>query len=160
MAWWLPLLALGAGYVAGSSGSSGGSQPQAPERMNYEDALKQAEEAMRPQYEKSRERVLSDVDRSLISRGFYGQAPGDAFKARTMANMESDFQGQLAQAATNLQNSQYMQDYQTYQTQLQYGNQVDPFWQTIGGIAGLALGGPAGGAVGGWLGDKIGSWLE
>jgi len=144
MAWWLPLLALGTGYIAGSNG---GSQPQVPERMNYEDALKQAEEAMRPQYEKSRERVLSDIDRSLISRGFYGQAPGDAFKARTMADMESDFQGQLAQAATNLQNSQYMQDYQTYQTQLQYGNQVDPFWQMIGSIAGGFAGGPGGVAL-------------
>ena len=148
MGWFLPLL-IGAGVGAAVSGGS--SKPKAPERMSYEDALRQAEEAMAPRYEKSRERVLGDVDRSLISRGFYGQAPGDAFKARTMADMESDFQGQLAQAATNLQNSQYMQDYQTYQTQLQYGNQVDPFWQMIGSIAGGFAGGPGGEALFNWL---------
>src|SRR5690554_5806919 len=99
-----PWLALGAGALLGGLFSSKKSKPKAPERMPYEESLKMAEESMRPSYEKGRERVLGDVDRNLIGRGFYGQAPGDSLKASTMADMESDFQGQLARAATNLQN--------------------------------------------------------
>lgn len=146
---WLPLAI---GLIGGSLlSSSKKSTPKAPTRMPYEQALKQAEAAMRPQYEKGRERVLDDIATNLVSRGFYGQAPGDAFTARTMADMESDFQGQLAQAATNLQNQQYMQDYQLYQTNLQYGNQPDPFWSSLGGIVGSFLGGPGGAAFFNWL---------
>lgn len=145
---WL-LAAAAGGYLLGSNNK--GSSPEAPERMPYEEALKQAEEAMRPGYEKGRERVLGDIDTSLVSRGFYGQAPGDAFTARTMADMESDFQGQLAASASNLQNQQFMQDYQLYQTDLQYANQMDPFWTSLGGILGSFLSGPGGDSFFNWL---------
>ena len=147
---WPWILAGVGGYLLGSNRSKG-SSPKAPERMSYEEALKQADEAMRPGYEKGRERVLGDIDTSLVSRGFYGQAPGDAFAARTMADMESDFQGQLAAGATNLQNQQFMQDYQLYQTELQYANQMDPFWTTLGGILGSFLGGSGGESFFNWL---------
>jgi hypothetical protein len=127
--------------------------PKAPERMPYEDALSQAEESMRPQYEQGRERVLGDIEKNLISRGFYGQAPGDAFTAGTMADMESDYQGQLSQAATNLQSQQYAQDYQTYQTNLQQANQVDPFWYSLGQLTGQYMAGPGGEAMSSWWGS-------
>ena len=155
--WW-PLIAAGLGYLIGSSGGDS-SEPEAPERMDYSEALKQAEKAMKPQYEKARARTLSDVDRNLISRGFYGQAPGDAFKARTMADMESDYQGQLSSAATNLQNQQYMQDYQVYQTELQQrnqqGQQMDPMWQMLGYLGGSFLGGSGGDSLFNWLLEEV-----
>lgn len=146
---WLPVIG---GMVLGNFlGDSKKSEPKAPQRMSYEQALGQARNILTPQYEKGRERVLGDVNRNLIGRGFYGQAPGDALRAGTMADMEADFQGQLASAATNLQDRRYAQDYQLYQTQLQQANRVDPFWGAIGQIAGGFAGGPAGETIFNWL---------
>lgn len=151
----LGMLAAGvAGYGLAESSSS--SEPEPPERMSYDQALKQAEDALQPQYEKSKEKTMSNVNNNLINRGFYGQAPGDALRANTMADMEADYRGQVANYANNLQNERYTQDYQTYQTNLQQANQPDPFWQGIGSIAGSFMGGPGGEAVA----NKAMDWLS
>lgn len=137
-----PWLLLGAAALA--SGGNRGAEPKEPERMDYDQALKQATDILTPQYEKSRKDVMSRINNNLISRGFYGQAPGDALRAKTMGNMETDFTGQLANYATNLQNNRYTQDYQSYLTQLDQYNQPDPFWGGIGGLAGQFMAGPGG----------------
>jgi hypothetical protein len=138
-------------------GSSQPKEPKAPERMSYDEAMGQARDVMTPQYEESKENVMGDVNKNLISRGFYGQAPGDALRANTMGNMETDFQGQLANYATNLQNQQYAQDYQTYQTNLGQYNQRPNTSQMLGSLAGQFLGGPGGESLFNWAKD---SWFN
>lgn len=132
-------------------GFGGDDDAEAPERMSYKEAYSQAQDVLTPQYQASREGVIEDIDTNLISRGFYGQAPGDAMKASTMADMENDFQSQLAQYATNLQNNQYAQDYQTYQLDLQQQQNDDSFWNTVGSLAGSFLGGAGGESLFNWL---------
>jgi hypothetical protein len=148
MGFFLPFLA---GAALSGLASGGSSKPEPPERMDYDVALQQARKTLTPQYEESREDVMGQIDNNLINRGFYGQAPGDAMKADTMADMQSDFQSQLQRYAQNLQNQQYADDYQTYQTNLQQYNQPDPFWQGIGGLAGQFMAGPGGESVFNWL---------
>ena len=138
------------GALLGSR-SSRSSQPSAPERMSYEDAYSQAEDVLTPQFESNREQVLTDVDKNLISRGFYGQAPGDYMKSGVMGDMQSQFEGQKSQYAQNLRQNEYAQDYQVYQHQLQQYNEPDPFWSTIGSIAGSFMGGQGGEALFNWL---------
>jgi len=164
MAWWAPLATAAAGWVGNkifgggsSGGSSSKSKPEAPERMPYNEALSQAKDVLTPQYNRARERTLGDVDNNLINRGFYGQAPGDTMKAGVMTDMESDFQGQLAQYATNLQNQDFTQGYQAYRAAMddyRYEDQKSgQFWTGVGNIAGNFLSGPGGAAIIGQLGD-------
>ena len=55
---------------------------------NYESALREAEAILGPQYQRAREQTMSEVDRNIVSRGFYGQAPGDAIRARTLTDLD------------------------------------------------------------------------
>jgi len=148
---------------------TGTSTLEKPERMSYEEALGQAEDILQPQYQESKEKTLDQLSNAMIDTGFYGQAPGDAIKAETMADMESDYQSQLSQYATNLQDRRYNQDYQAYKTNWQmqqqnraYQNQQQQ--QTFGNIGtGAAIGQQIGegfgesgwgtglGALAGWL---------
>ena len=119
MAWWAPLATMAAGWVGnklfGGGDDKKASKPEAPERMAYGKALRQAEDILTPQYNQAKEKTMNNVNNNLINRGFYGQAPGDTMKSGVMSDMESDFQGQLARYATNLQNQDFNQGYQAYQ---------------------------------------------
>ena len=147
------MFGLGLALGALSSALGGSDEPERPERMPYSEAMKQAESVLQPQYGKNREQVLSDIDNNLVNRGFYGQAPGDAMKSETMGDMASNYQSQKNRYAQNLRNNQYNQDFQIYQSELQQSNQPDPFWQTVGSVAGSFMGGQGGSAAFNWLTD-------
>jgi len=141
-----------AGGIASKLFGGGDDKPDAPEKMSYQEALRQAEDALRTPYEENRENVLSDINRNMVSRGFYGQAPGDYLKQDAMTDMENDYQTQKSRYAQNLRNSNYAEAYQQYQTQLQQYNQSDPFWNTLGALAGSFVGSPGGS-------NMIAQWL-
>jgi hypothetical protein len=155
------------------------------EMMDYDTAMRQAREMLDPQFQRAKEETLGNLATEQVSKGFYGQAPGDAITQGAVADLTGQYQGQLAgQAqnirqqdfARNLQQSQnalrqkqfsWQKNYQQQQLDLQEqqlrqarkqgeAEQESGFWGTIGGIAGSFLGGPAGGAIGGWLGGQLG----
>src|SRR5690554_2688585 len=69
---------------------------------NYESALREAEAILGPQYQRAREQTMSEVDRNIVSRGFYGQAPGDAIRASTLTDLDMAYQAALGNYATNI----------------------------------------------------------
>ena len=143
---WPWLIPLGIELVSNLFGGDD-DEPKAPEKMPYEDALGQAEDVLRPSYDKSVGNVMQNVNNNMVSRGFYGQAPGDNMRANVRSNMASDYESQKSNYAQNLQNNDYTQQYQAYQTELKQGNQQDPFMRSLGSIAGS------------WAGSKGGSDL-
>jgi len=145
--------ALIGGAVLGSMfGGGGGDTPDAPQKMSYEEALKQAEDALRQPYQDNKKNVIDDINRNMVSKGFYGQAPGDYITQDAMTDMENDYQTQKNRYAQNLRNTDYAEAYQRYQTDLQQANQPDPFWSTIGSMAGTFVGSPGGS-------NLLASWL-
>jgi hypothetical protein len=144
--------ALVGGALLGSALSGGGSEPKAPQKMSYDEALKQAEDALRQPYQDNREQVISDINRNMVSKGFYGQAPGDYLKQDAMTDMENDYQTQKSRYAQNLRNSNYAEAYQQYTHELQQYNQPDPFWSMLGTMSGSFLGSPGGS-------NMIANWL-
>lgn len=144
--------ALVGGALLGSALSGGGSEPEAPQKMSYDEALKQAEDALRQPYQDNREQVINDINRNMVSKGFYGQAPGDYLKQDAMTDMENDYQTQKSRYAQNLRNSNYAEAYQQYTHELQQYNQPDPFWSMLGTMSGSFLGSPGGSnMVANWL---------
>ena len=151
--WWLPIAGSIVGNLLSNNNkqSQQSQQPSVPERMDFGDAYSQAESVLTPQFERHQSNVMGQIDNNLIGRGFYGQAPGDAMKAGVMTDMSRDFQSQLANYATNLQNQQFGQDYQTYQLNLRNQereqDRSNNFWGGVGSIAGSFLGGAGGEAL-------------
>jgi len=140
------------GGLASNLLGGGSSEPKAPKKMSYEEALRQAEDSLRNPYEENRERVISDINRNMVAKGFYGQAPGDYLKQEAMTDMENDYQTQKSRYAQNLRNTNYAEQYKQYTNELQQYNQPDPFWSTIGTMAGGFLGSPGGSnMVANWL---------
>jgi hypothetical protein len=144
--------ALVSGALLGSALSGGGSEPKAPQKMSYDEALKQAEDALRQPFQDNREQVINDINRNMVSKGFYGQAPGDYLKQDAMTDMENDYQTQKSRYAQNLRNSNYAEAYQQYTHELQQYNQPDPFWSMLGTMSGSFLGSPGGS-------NMIANWL-
>lgn len=145
--------ALLGGAVLGSLfGGGSSSEPKAPEKMSYEQALAQADDALRQPYLDNKNGVIDDINRNMVSKGFYGQAPGDYLKQEAMTDMENDYQTQKSRYAQNLRNSDYAEAYQQYTNELQQFNQPDPFWNTIGTMAGSFMGSPGGS-------NMIANWL-
>lgn len=140
------------GGLASNLLGGGSSEPKAPKKMSYEEALRQAEDSLRNPYEENRERVINDINRNMVAKGFYGQAPGDYLKQEAMTDMENDYQTQKSRYAQNLRNTNYAEQYQQYTNELQQYNQPDPFWSTIGTMAGGFLGSPGGS-------NMIANWL-
>ena len=141
------------GALLGSR-SSRSSQPSAPERMSYEDAYEQAEDALTPHFEKDRQRVWDDISRNMVASGFYGQAPGDSLRTQAMTDMQSDFSGQKSRYAQNLRSTEYAEDYRRYQHELQ---QRDDRFGSIG--TGAALGYQVGGGWGAAIGALTGAFF-
>ncbi len=81
---------------------------------NYESALKEAEAILGPQYQRAREQTMSEVDRNMVSRGFYGQAPGDAIRASTLTDLDTAYQAALGNYATNIMDRRAQMDLQKY----------------------------------------------
>lgn len=72
--------------------------PQPPPGLSYEEATTRAQTVLAPVFERMMQETLADVSRHNISRGFYGQAPGDALAER----MARDVAGQEAMAIGSL----------------------------------------------------------
>ena len=85
-----------------------------PERRKYESALGEAEAILGPQYQRAREQTMSEVDRNMVSRGFYGQAPGDAIRASTLTDLDTAYQAALGNYATNIMDRRTQMDLQKY----------------------------------------------
>ncbi len=90
-----------------------------PERRKYESALMEAEAILGPQYQRAREQTMSEVDRNMVSRGFYGQAPGDAIRASTLTDLDMAYQAALGNYATNIMDRRAQMDLQKEQMDLQ-----------------------------------------
>lgn len=119
------------------------SDPNAPQRLNYDAAVRQAQAALDPQYQRMLNTTLQGIDRNSIARGFYGQMPTDVFKRATAGDLAMQHQGNIAQYANQLQqqsfNNQMAYDQFQFQKQ-QYGDgQSGQMWETIGSLASILL---------------------
>lgn len=142
------------GALLGAALSGGGSDPKPPKKMSYDEAYEQAEDALGNQYRDNRQKVLDDINRNMISSGFYGQAPGDYLKQDAMTDMERDYEAQKSRYAQNLRNSNYAEAYQQYQHELQQDNRQ---FGNIGMGAALGKNLATGTALGGGWGSALGA---
>lgn len=132
---------------------------------NYESALKEAEAILGPQYQRAREQTMSEVDRNIVSRGFYGQAPGDAIRARTLTDLDMAYQAALGNYATNIMDRRAQMELQKYmfdkemqeQRKQSEDRKKSSFWSGLGGVVGGIFGGPAGAAIGTGIGNILSS---
>ena len=126
--------------------------------MDYSQAYSQAQQALQPQFNQQ----MQNLGRQQVSRGFYGQLPGDVMQQQ----LGTQQVGQTAQYAQQLQDADWQRGFQQAQLALQQEQmdmqqqqqeqeRRDNFWRTIGGVAGTVLGGPIGGAIGGYVTDRI-----
>lgn len=131
------------------------------EQMDYQTAVNQAREYMQPEYENQLEETMGDLQTEQLSRGFYGQAPGDYIQSSVATDMSSEYQANLAREAQNIINQDFgrqMAESQFEFSQYQYENEEE---QEQGQnaldsiIAGASIGasfGPWGAAIGGLAG--------
>lgn len=154
------------GNIAGRmSGQMSGSLSNNPERRKYESALEEAEAILGPQYQRAREQTMSEVDRNMVSRGFYGQAPGDAIRASTLTDLDMAYQAALGNYATNIMDRRAQMDLQKYmfdkemeeQRKQSEDRKKSSFWSGLGGVVGGIFGGPAGSAIGSAAGNILSS---
>ena len=145
------------GSIAGkTSGQMSGSLSDDPERRKYESALMEAEAILGPQYQRAREQTMSEVDRNMVSRGFYGQAPGDAIRASTLTDLDMAYQAALGNYATNIMDRRAQMELQKYMFEKEMEEQrkqskdrkKSSFWSGLGTALGGLFGGPAGAAIG------------
>lgn len=132
---------------------------------NYESALREAEAILGPQYQRAREQTMSEVDRNIVSRGFYGQAPGDAIRASTLTDLDMAYQAALGNYATNIMDRRAQMELQKYmfdkemqeQRKQSEDRKKSSFWSGLGGVVGGIFGGPAGAAIGTAAGNILSS---
>ena len=138
----------------------------------YESALGEAEAILGPQYQRAREQTMSEVDRNMVSRGFYGQAPGDAIRASTLTDLDTAYQSALGNYATNIMDRRTQLELQKEQMELQkymFDKEMEEqrkqskdrkksgLLSGIGGVVGGIFGGPAGSAIGSAAGNILSS---
>src|SRR5690606_12866386 len=132
---------------------------------NYESALMEAEAILGPQYQRAREQTMSEVDRNMVSRGFYGQAPGDAIRARTLTDLDMAYQAALGNYATNIMDRRAQMELQKYMFEKEMEEQrkqskdrkKSSFHLGLGTALGGLFGGPAGAAIGTGIGKILSS---
>lgn len=154
------------GNIAGKMfGQMSGSLSDNPEREKYESALREAEAILGPQYQRAREQTMSEVDRNIVSRGFYGQAPGDAIRASTLTDLDMAYQAALGNYATNIMDRRAQMELQKYMFEKEMEEQrkqskdkkSSAIWTAVGTALGGLFGGPAGAAIGTGIGKIINS---
>lgn len=131
----------------------------------YESALGEAEAILGPQYQRAREQTMSEVDRNMVSRGFYGQAPGDAIRASTLTDLDMAYQAALGNYATNIMDRRAQMELQKYmfdkemqeQRQQSKDKKSSAIWTGIGTALGGLFAGPAGAAIGTGIGKIVNS---
>lgn len=154
------------GNISGKMfGQMSGSLSDDPERRKYESALREAEAILGPQYQRAREQTMSEVDRNMVSRGFYGQAPGDAIRASTLTDLDMAYQAALGNYATNIMDRRAQMELQKYmfdkemqeQRQQSKDKKSSAIWTGIGTALGGLFAGPAGAAIGTGIGKIVNS---
>lgn len=110
--------------------------------LTLDQAWQQARTVLDPVYDKQMADVMRQSDKDLISRGFYGQLPGDALgqsrrfdtlnaKQTAVANLASNMEGQSKDRAL-----QYQQ--LALQNALGQGNLANQTWQgVVGALPGI-----------------------
>lgn len=110
-------------------------QDMAPPTLSYDEALEQAQGVLNPLYDEQLQNNLASVDLANISRGFYGQLPGDALKRSTALDVERARAGQIASLAQQMQGQSQQQALQQQQLAAQYAlgrGQQSQNWANIG----------------------------
>ena len=110
-------------------------QEMAPPTLSYDEALEQAQGVLNPLYDEQLEKNLQTVDQGNLSRGFYGQMPGDALKRSTALDVERARAGQIASLAQQMQGQSQQQALQQQQLAAQYAlgrGQQNQNWANIG----------------------------
>jgi len=131
--------------IGGSLGGMADSGPEAPEMINYSGAKAQARDRLSNDFNKTMSNTMDRIDNQNVSRGFYGQAAGDALKQEAKGQMQADYQQNLANLASNIQQRKFNNDMKTYQLEQQeYAAGQQGMGQMIGGIAQNADWGQAG----------------
>ena len=130
------------GTIASSAINSGAQrraaqeiQEMAPPTLTIEEAEQQAQKLLNPIYDEQLEKNLQAVDRGNLSRGFYGQMPGDALKRSTALDVERARAGQIASLAQQMQGQSQQQALQQQQLAAQYAlgrGQLNQNWANIG----------------------------
>jgi len=148
--------------VGGALGGMVGGGPEvpeageAPEMMDYSTAASQSKQMLQHDYRDNVKKTTEQIDKNTINRGFYGQAAGDALKQDAKNQMQADYQQNIANLATDIQQRNFNNDMRSYQQE--YNNEMKAYQleqqeyaagqqgmgQMIGGIAQNADWGQAG----------------
>lgn len=88
--------------------------------IGWDEALAQAQQTLNPIYDKQLEQVMRQSDKDLISRGFYGQLPGDALGQSRRWNVLNDKTTAIASLAGQTKNQSQQNALQANQLAMQY----------------------------------------
>lgn len=78
------------------------SSPKRPPSMGYGEATSHAGDVINPMYDVKAKNTLEGLDKNLVSRGFYGQRPGDTLVMDTMGDLEAQRAAQIAGLANDM----------------------------------------------------------
>lgn len=87
------------------------------------EAEQRANDSLSSVYDKHLNNTLAALDKGAASRGFYGQAPADAYKRSTAAQIEGDRGSAIAKLATDMQGQTAAQAAQQAQLAIQSAQQ-------------------------------------
>jgi hypothetical protein len=76
--------------------------PQKPATLGYGEATSRAGDVINPMYDVKAKNTLEGLDKNLVSRGFYGQRPGDTLVMDTMGDLEAQRAAQIAGLASDM----------------------------------------------------------
>lgn len=76
--------------------------PTKPKTMGYGEAISRAGDVINPMYDVKAKNILEGLDKNLVSRGFYGQRPGDTLVMDTMGDLEAQRAAQIAGLASDM----------------------------------------------------------
>lgn len=76
--------------------------PTKPKTIGYGEAISRAGDVINPMYDVKAQNILEGLDKNLVSRGFYGQRPGDTLVMDTMGDLEAQRAAQIAGLANDM----------------------------------------------------------
>jgi len=122
-------------------------QPAAPPVLGYDEALSRAEASLNPVYDRQLRDTLQQVDNANMSRGFYGQLPGDVLSRSTAADIQGQRIAQIANLAQQMSQQSAQNSLTSQQLAAQWAQQQAANRQQ--GLASLLN-----------TGTNIGSWVS
>lgn len=73
-----------------------------PKTLSWDEAVQQASDVVNPLYDQYLRDSLTNLDRSAMARGFYGQMPADALRGERAAQVEQSRAQQISELANQL----------------------------------------------------------